>query len=82
MNRRQMTKTVDHVRCAVPKGPTLTDQLSPVTTFYHRKNDDKTFDSICMRCYRTVTSGAEESQLAEFERDHICEDRFIRSYQS
>jgi hypothetical protein len=32
-------------------------------------------DPFCMCCYRTVASGTEESQLAEFERNHICEDR-------
>jgi hypothetical protein len=64
------------------KGSTLADHIPSMTTFHHRANDDRTFDSICMCCYRTVASGAEESQLVEFECDHICEDRFIRSYQS
>jgi hypothetical protein len=54
----------------------------PRVPFHHGTNEDGTFDSICMRCYRTVASGAQNSQLAEFERDHICEDRFIRPYQS
>jgi hypothetical protein len=64
------------------KGSTLVDHMPSMTTFHHRANDDRTFDSICMCCYRTVASGTEESQLAEFERDHICEDRYVRSYQS
>jgi hypothetical protein len=64
------------------KGFTLADHISSMTAFHHRANDDRTFDSICMCCYRTVASGAEESQLVEFECDHICEDRFRRSYQS
>jgi hypothetical protein len=64
------------------KGSTLADHIPSMTAFHHRANDDRTFDSICMCCYRTVASEAEESQLTEFERDHICEDRFIRSYQS
>jgi hypothetical protein len=64
------------------KGSTLADHIPSMTTFHHRANDDRTFDSICMCCYRTVASQAEAAQLAEFERDHICEDRFMRSYQS
>jgi hypothetical protein len=64
------------------KGSTLADHIPAMTAFHHRANDGRTFDSICMCCYRTVASEAEEAQLAEFERDHICEDRFIRSYQS
>ena len=66
----------------ISKGPTLAGHVPSMTTFHHRANDDGTFHSVCMSCYRTVASWLEESQLAEFERDHICEDRFIRSYQS
>jgi hypothetical protein len=43
----------------------------------NRANDDGTFDSICPCCFRTVGSAMEQSQLGEFERNHICEDRFI-----
>jgi hypothetical protein len=56
----------------------LADQM-PSTTFRHRTNDDGTFDSICMCCYRTVASAMKELHLAEFERNHICENRFIRA---
>jgi hypothetical protein len=64
------------------KGSILNDHMPSMTTFRHRANDDGTCDSICMCCYRTVASWVEEKQLAEFERKHICEDRFIRYYQS
>jgi hypothetical protein len=63
------------------KGSTLADHMPSMTTFHHKANDDGTFDSICMCCYRTVASWPEVLELAEFERNHICEDRFIRSYQ-
>jgi hypothetical protein len=62
---------------ALSKGPALADRIPSTTRFHHRLNDDRTFDSICPCCFRTVGSGMEESQLAEFERNHICEDRFI-----
>ncbi|MDQ1453339.1 MAG: hypothetical protein QOK38_3205 [Acidobacteriaceae bacterium] len=52
------------------------------SAFPHRKNKDGTFDSICPVCFRTVVSGVMESQLAELEREHICEDRFMSSSQS
>jgi hypothetical protein len=45
--------------------------------FPRRKNENGTFDSICPICFRTVASGVKESQLAELERNHICEDRFM-----
>jgi hypothetical protein len=68
------------VRCAFPtfnvllKGPTLADQMPSMMTFPYKTNDGGTFNSICPCCYRTVASGMEELQLAEFERSHICED--------
>jgi hypothetical protein len=52
------------------------------SAFPHRKNENGTFDAICPVYFRTVASGVKESQLAELEREHICEGRFIRSYQS
>jgi hypothetical protein len=47
------------------------------SAFTHRHNPDGTFDSICMRCYRTVAEGRIEEQLTAEEKWHICnaEDR-------
>ncbi len=44
-------------------------RLSP---FLHRANTDNTFDSICIRCFRTITTGISECQLAEAETEHQC----------
>jgi hypothetical protein len=41
------------------------------TTFHYRVNDDGTFNSNRMCCYRTVASRMGDSQLAEFEHNHI-----------
>jgi hypothetical protein len=41
-------------------------------TFPHRRNPDGTFDSICPHCFRTVSHQESESDLAEFERSHVC----------
>jgi hypothetical protein len=62
---------------ALSKGPALAERMPSTTRFHHRLNDDRTFDSICPCCFRTVGSGMEQSQLGEFERNHICEDRYV-----
>lgn len=41
--------------------------------FPHRENDDGSFDSICPACFRTVTRTQFEAELAEAEREHICD---------
>jgi hypothetical protein len=41
--------------------------------FTHRMNEDRTFDSICMRCYRTVDTQSREVALAAKEQVHLCE---------
>ena len=50
--------------------------------FVHRKNKDGTFDSICAVCFRTAGSRTAESELAEIERDHVCEGSFIQRSES
>jgi hypothetical protein len=55
--------------------PRLADQIP--APFPHRKNEDGSFDSICPVCFRTVACRVRESQLAELERGHICEDMYI-----
>lgn len=41
-------------------------------TFIHRLNKYGTFDSICMKCYRTVATQQPEPALAEKEQTHVC----------
>jgi hypothetical protein len=43
----------------------------------HRENEDGSFDSICPICFRTVAYRVRELQLAELEREHICEEGYI-----
>jgi hypothetical protein len=41
--------------------------------FATRHNPDGSYDSICLRCFRTVGTSFRSSELAAFERNHICE---------
>jgi len=41
-------------------------------TFAHRKNKDSSFDSICPRCFRTISTRGTEEDLAQDERSHLC----------
>jgi hypothetical protein len=51
-------------------GHTMADKR--VIIFHHRHNPDGSFDSICPRCYRTVSSGLAEANLARDESRHTC----------
>jgi hypothetical protein len=42
-------------------------------SFPHRMNRDGTFDSICPRCFVTVANAIHETDLARFERCHVCD---------
>ena len=47
--------------------------MSPLTeTFFHRPNEDGTYDSICHVCVRTVARGVTEAKLVEAELLHNC----------
>jgi hypothetical protein len=39
----------------------------------HRRNWDKSYDSICPLCYRTIGNRREETELAQDEERHACE---------
>jgi hypothetical protein len=41
--------------------------------FVIRHNPDNSYDSICLRCFRTVGTSSKQSELAAFERNHVCE---------
>lgn len=41
--------------------------------FVIRHNPDNSYDSICLRCFRTVGTASKQSELAAFERNHVCE---------
>jgi len=40
--------------------------------FPHRRNQDGTFDSICPKCFHTVSTQSDESLLIRLEREHVC----------
>lgn len=44
-----------------------------LATFPHRRNRDGTFDSICPRCFVTVSSKYTEVELQEAESSHNCQ---------
>lgn len=48
-------------------------RTSPFEPFPHRRNPDGSFDSICLKCFRTVATQRNEADLAQAERDHVCE---------
>ena len=47
------------------------ENSSPVA-FKRRKNLDGSWDSICLKCYLTVTTTAMEDDLQEPEQSHNC----------
>ena len=47
-------------------------QLMSRIAFYHRRNHDGTWDSICMKCFLTVTNAPKEEDLESSEECHDC----------
>jgi hypothetical protein len=45
--------------------------------FARRRNEDKTWESVCPTCFHTVASGGPESQLTQTEEAHVCEQQGI-----
>ena len=43
--------------------------------FHHRVNADKTIDSICLRCFLTAATAANEADLRELEAAHQCDNK-------
>jgi hypothetical protein len=40
--------------------------------FIHRTNDDRSFDTICLTCFATVTTERLEAELFQWEQVHVC----------
>jgi hypothetical protein len=49
-----------------------------MTKCYHWQRFDGSFDSICRRCVKIIAHADTEEELAELEKDHIC-DRALSS---
>jgi hypothetical protein len=47
--------------------------------FPHRKNKRSSFDSICPRCFRTISTRWTEEELKQDENDHLCEQDSLGS---
>jgi hypothetical protein len=45
--------------------------------FPHRQNRDGSYDSICPRCFRTISNRMTEAELARDEFRHICDDWYL-----
>jgi hypothetical protein len=43
------------------------------TGFYHRENSPISYDSICLKCFRTVSSQKAEDELGKDEDNHTCD---------
>jgi hypothetical protein len=41
--------------------------------FYHRENSATSYDSICLKCFRTVSSQTTQDELEKDENTHVCE---------
>jgi hypothetical protein len=41
--------------------------------FPHRKNSPSSFDSICPKCFRTISNKETEAELRQDEDKHVCE---------
>ena len=46
--------------------------------FAIRSNPDRTFDSICMHCFRTVATSSSIVELHALERNHVCDRDLIK----
>jgi len=47
--------------------------MSAFEGFSHRRKPDGSFDSICRKCFRTVSSAPSERELRTPEREHSCD---------
>jgi hypothetical protein len=48
--------------------------------FFHRANQDGSFDTICYRCLIVVAAEKKEIDLDRFEQEHVCEPRLIADF--
>jgi hypothetical protein len=41
--------------------------------FHHRENSPTSYDSICLKCFRTVSNQRTEGELGKDEDNHVCD---------
>jgi len=44
----------------------------PREPFRHRANFDRTYDSVCIGCFRTIATDKTEQELERAEKLHVC----------
>jgi len=47
--------------------------MNTLGPFARRRNRDRSVDSICTKCYRTVASADRENELIPHEQSHECD---------
>jgi hypothetical protein len=52
---------------------------SPKVSYVRRPKGYRTFDSICLSCFRTVMADANEQQLDDAEGLHACDPRHLEA---
>jgi hypothetical protein len=49
----------------------MADRL--IAVYPHRRNNDGSYDSICLTCFATVAFGKSEAELMKLDKQHVCE---------
>ena len=49
--------------------------------FCLRLNRDGTLDSICLKCFLTVSHGKSEADCAQLEKNHVCNPYDVERFQ-
>lgn len=50
--------------------------------FVHRVNRDGSTDSICKDCFATICTSLWETDLAQAERDHVCNPDVVARFKN
>lgn len=58
----------------------MSPEFSDREGFVHRENRDRTFDSFCRACLRTVGTARLEADLEDFERRHVCDPHEVERF--
>lgn len=49
--------------------------------FAHRSNPDGTVDTICIRCFQTVATVFDDTELPRLEQDHRCDPEIAARFE-
>jgi len=48
-----------------------------IVVYPHRRNQDGSYDSICLNCQTTITTGKSEAELWKHDKNHICKPSLL-----